>query len=89
MNNTPEPIATQTPKKSVLVPIGVFLILFGIFMAPQLEKARQTMEPGTLRTYLLLVPDLLRLGMFVGVACAMIGARRNRKMKQEQTNAVA
>jgi predicted tellurium resistance membrane protein TerC len=73
----------STPKKSILVPFGVLLILFGIVVPLPLAPAAQSMQPGTLRSVSFLAINLFRLCFFVGVGCAIIGARRNRKRKQE------
>jgi predicted tellurium resistance membrane protein TerC len=72
----------STPKKSILVPIGVLLILLGIVVPLPLTPAAQSMQPGTLRSVALLAINLFRVCFFAGVACAIIGARRNRELKQ-------
>jgi predicted tellurium resistance membrane protein TerC len=75
----------STPKKSILVPLGTLLILLGIVAPLPLTPAAQSMQPGTSRSVSFLAVNLFRLCFFVGVGCAIIGARRNRKMKQEPT----
>jgi len=65
----------SAPKKSILVPLGVLLILLGITAPLPLAPAAQSMPPGTLRS-------VSRLCIFGGIVCAIIGARRNRKLKQ-------
>jgi len=76
----------SAPKKSILVPLGVFLILLGLVAPLPLAPAAQSMPPGTLRSVSLLAINLFRLGFFVGVGCAIIGALRNRKLKLEPSN---
>src|SRR5437773_4049336 len=83
MNNIPPPIATPPPKKSVLLPLGILLILLGIFVPRPLTQAAQSMQPGTLRSVSFLATDLFRLCFFAGVGCAIIGARRNSKLKKQ------
>ena len=72
----------SAPKKSILVPLGVLLILLGITAPLPLAPAAQSMPPGTLRSVFYLAVDLSRLCIFGGIVCAIIGARRNRKLKQ-------
>jgi hypothetical protein len=38
--------------------------------------------PPNLRSLSLLAINLFRLGSLVGVACVIVGSRRNRKLKQ-------
>ena len=73
---------SSAPKKSILVPLGVLLILLGIVAPLPLAPAAESMPPGTLRSVSFLVLNLFRLCFFVGVACAIVGARRNRRLKQ-------
>ena len=73
---------SSAPTKSILVPLGVLLILLGIVAPLPLAPAAQSMPPGTLRSVSFLAINLFRLCFFVGVACAIVGARRNRKLKQ-------
>jgi hypothetical protein len=73
----------SAPKKSILVPLGVLLILLGIIVPLPLTPAAQSMQPGTLRSVSFFAINLFRVGFFAGVACAIIGACRNRKLKQE------
>src|SRR4030095_12461710 len=40
----------STPKKSILVPLGVLLILFGIVVPLPLAPAAESMPPGTCRS---------------------------------------
>jgi predicted tellurium resistance membrane protein TerC len=73
---------SSAPKKSILVPLGVLLILLGIVAPLPLAPAAESMLPSTLRSVSFLAINLFRLCFFVGVACAIVGARRNRKLKQ-------
>ena len=72
----------SAPKKSILVPLGVLLILLGLVVPLPLAPAAQSMQPSTLRSVSFLAINLFRLCFFVGVGCAIIGALRNRKLKQ-------
>ncbi|HEY4283180.1 MAG TPA: hypothetical protein VGM62_08950 [Chthoniobacterales bacterium] len=73
----------STSRKSILVPLGVFLILLGLVMPLPLSPAAESMPPGTLRSVSFLAINLFRLCFFVGVGCVIIGVLRNRKLKQE------
>jgi hypothetical protein len=73
---------SSAPNKSILVPLGVLLILLGLVAPLPLAPAAESMPPGTLRSVSFLVINLLRLCIFVGVTCTIVGARRNRKLKQ-------
>jgi len=80
MNNTTIP----PDKKSALVPIGIILILLAIVAPRPLMRAAQSMQPGTLRSVCFIATDLFRLCFFAGIGCAIIGALRNRKLKQKR-----
>lgn len=69
----------SAPKKSVLVPLGTFLVLLGIVGPLPLPPAAQ---PGTLGSVSFLAVTLFRLCFFAGVVCVGLGARRDRKRKQ-------
>jgi hypothetical protein len=73
---------SSAPKKSILVPLGVLLILLGLVAPLPLAPAAESMPPGTFRSVSFLVINLFRLCILIGVACAIVGARRNRKLKQ-------
>jgi len=79
MNNIPP------PKKPALVPIGILLMLLSAFVARQLSQAADSMPPGTLRTVSFFATDFFRLCFFAGLGCAIIGVRRNRKLKQQSS----
>jgi len=83
MSNTSSASAPGPLKKSVLYPLGMLLLMAGIILPQLLKNSARVMEPGPLRSYLFLAADLFTVCLFVGVACAIIGARRNRKLKQE------
>lgn len=79
----------SAPKKSVLVPAGVFLILLGLIGPLPLAPAAQSMPSGTLRSVSYLAVNLFRLGFLVGIVCAVIGVRWNRKLKQSLSTETA
>ena len=83
MSNTSSVTAPPPPKKSVLYPLGMLLILAGIILPQLLKNTARVMETGSLRSYSFLAADIFTVCFFVGVACAILGARRNRKLKQE------
>jgi hypothetical protein len=82
---SPPPVIQEAkpPKKSVLLPLGILLILLGIVTPRPLAQAASGMEPGTLRSVMFLFTDVLRLSFFAGVGCIIIGILRNRKLKQQ------
>jgi hypothetical protein len=69
--------------KSKLVPIGIILILLGLFLPRQLANIAQPMDASAIRSILFISTDLFRLCFFVGLICAIIGALRNRKLKKQ------
>jgi hypothetical protein len=71
-----------SPKKSLLLPLGVFLMLLGLVGPLPLEPAAHAMPPGTLRSISLITVTLFRVGLLVGLVAAIIGALRNRKLKE-------
>jgi hypothetical protein len=73
---------SSAPKKSILLPLGVLLFLFGLVAPLPLAPAAAAMPPGTLRSVSMLAINLFRVGILVGIACGIVGARRNRKLKQ-------
>ena len=78
--NIPSPTPDVTPsKKSILLPLGVGLILLGLFVPAPLTQAAVRMTPGTLRTIALVSTDVFRLCFFAGIICAIIGFLRRRK----------
>jgi predicted tellurium resistance membrane protein TerC len=79
---------SSAPSKSILVPLGVVLILLGIVAPLPVAPAAQSMPPGTLRSLSFLAVNLFRICFFVGVACAIVGARRNRKLKQRNQDGI-
>jgi hypothetical protein len=68
----------ETRKKSLLVPIGILLIVVGLFMPKFIQD---TIAAGQPRPYLALLVDLFRLACFVGIGCVLIGWLRNRRLK--------
>ena len=73
---------SSAPKKSILVPLGVLLVLLALVAPLPLAPAVESMPPGTLRSVAFLVINLFRLCFVMGVGCAIVGFRRNRKSKQ-------
>ncbi len=71
--------------KSKLVPIGILLILSGLFLPRQIANIAQPMDAGTLRSILFISTDLFRLCFFIGLICSVIGVLRNSKMKKKLT----
>jgi len=69
----------RSTRKSVLLPLGIFLILLGVFAPGPLSEVAQSMEPGGLRSIVFISVDALRICFFGGVACFIIGVLRNRK----------
>ncbi len=81
---TPPPTPNAAPpKKSILLPLGILLILLGLFVPRPLMQAASGMQPGTFRSVAFISTDLFRLCFFAGVICVIIGALRRRKQKQE------
>jgi hypothetical protein len=79
----------SAPKKSLLVPAGVLLILLSLVGPLPLAPAAQSTPPGTLRSVSYLAVNLFRLCFFVGIVCAIVGARRNRQLKQSLSTETA
>ena len=75
------------PKRSVLVPLGVLLILLGLVGPLPLAPAAQSMHPGIWRSVSYAAVNLLRICMFVGVISAIIGLYRNRRLAQALSTA--
>jgi hypothetical protein len=71
-------------KNSRLVPVGIVLILLGLFVPQSLDQIARSISPGALRAFSFIATDLFRVGFFIGIACTIIGALRNRKLKQQQ-----
>ena len=71
----------SAPKKSLLVPLGVLLILLGVVGPLPLAPAVRSMPPGNLRSASDLAVDALHVCFFAGVVLAIIGARRNRRLR--------
>ena len=69
--------------KSKLVPVGIVLILLGMFLPKAISNITQLMDTSTLKSIMLISTDLFRLCFFIGVICAIIGGLRNRKMKKQ------
>lgn len=81
-------IATQATigparKKSALLPIGIILIVVGLFLPERLWNVATQLRPGDVRSVLFISTDLFRLCFFAGVACTIIGVLRNRKKPVE------
>ena len=79
----------SAPKKTILVPLGVLLVLLGLFAPLPLAPAAASMPPGTMRSVSLLAVNLFRLGALVGVVCVVGGVRRNRKLKQTNQESIS
>jgi hypothetical protein len=77
-SQTPPPIRSFA-KKSILLPLGMVLILIGLLVPHPLSQAANSMEPGMLRSIAFISTDVLRLCVFGGVVCVIIGALRGRK----------
>ena len=75
---TPPPVRSVA-KKSILLPLGLVLILLGLFGPRLLSQAASSMEPGMLKSIAFVSTDGLRLCFFGGVICVIIGALRGRK----------
>ena len=71
----------STPKKSILVPLGVLLILIGLIVPIALTPAPQSAQPSTLGSANFLVINLFRVCLPAGIVCAIVGALRNRKLR--------
>lgn len=74
----PQPIRS-VPKKSILLPVGIVLILLGLLVPRPLAQVAGDMEPGMLRSIAFISTDLLRLCFIGGLVCVIIGAMRARK----------
>ena len=80
---TPPPLPNTKPsKRSVFLPLGLVLIVIGIYIPARLNVIASGMEPGALRSLLFIFTDTLRLGFFAGLGCAAIGILRNRRLKR-------
>ena len=73
---------SSAPKKAFLMPLGVLLILLSLVAPLPLTPAAESLPPGTFRSVAFLLINLLRLCFVMGVGCAIVGFRRNRKSKQ-------
>jgi lipoprotein signal peptidase len=72
----------SAPKKSILVPLGVFLILLGLIGPLPFTPAPGTVQSHASHPDYFLIINLLRACLVVGIVCALLGAVRNRKLKQ-------
>src|SRR6184192_3687044 len=72
---------TTQPKKSILLPLGIVLVILGLVVPSPLSQAASHMVPGTLRSVVFISTDVFRLFFFAGIVCAIIGVIRNRKKK--------
>ena len=74
-------------KRSKLLPVGLVLIAVGLLAPMPVEMIARSIQPDDntnalalmLSGTLLIGADLLRVLFLAGVACAIIGALRNRK----------
>ena len=74
--------ASVNIKKSAFLPVGITLIVLGLFVPSQFDQvASQMHRHGLVWRFLLISSDLIALGFFAGIACTIIGVRRNRKIK--------
>jgi hypothetical protein len=76
-SQTPPP--DRSPKKSVLLPLGIVLILLGLLAPRPLSEVAGSMEPGALASIAFITADALRICFFGGVVCLIIGVLRSRK----------
>jgi hypothetical protein len=67
----------SAPKKSILLPLGVLLILLGLIAPLALIPPGQTTPPNSLAV------NSFRVSLLIGVVCAIVGLVRNRKLKDE------
>jgi hypothetical protein len=66
--------------KSKLVPLGFALMIAGMALPRALSTMLDGMGPGALREAVYVAMGLLYLGFIVGLAVAIIGMIRNRRL---------
>ena len=71
----------STSKKSILLPIGIVLIIIGLFVPGKVWDVATQMRPGTVKALLFISTDLFRLGFFAGIGMTIIGIMRNGKKR--------
>ena len=84
-------------KRSKLLPIGIVMIAGGLLAPMPVEMIARSIQPqdGTsalvqlISGTLLIGSDLLRILFFAGIACAVIGALRNRKERSASSRKTA
>ena len=78
---------TSTIPKSKLLPIGILLMVVGLFGRNPMTAAVMSMQPSELRGILfVLATDGLSLCFFAGLICALIGWLRNRRAQRNAKN---
>jgi hypothetical protein len=87
--NTASPAGPPSPQRSRLVPVGVVLLLLGLLIPRPLDTMAQQMPDDGLKGLAFILTDVFRLCFFVGVACWIIGALRNRRWKKSAEVPVA
>ena len=78
----------SAPKKSILVPLGVFLILLGLIGPLPLTPTPQTVQLNAPHPNYSLIINLFYVCLVVGIVCAIIGVVRNRRLKQQVPESV-
>jgi hypothetical protein len=79
MNNQSESTTSSNVfKGSVSVPLGIALMILGIFAPRPLSAVARDMQPE-LKSTAFLLTDTLRLGFFGGIGCLIIGVIRKTK----------
>jgi K+-transporting ATPase c subunit len=84
-------------KRSKLLPIGIIMIAVGLLAPMPVEMIARSIQPhgGTgslvqlISGTLLIGSDLIRILFFAGIACAIIGALRNRKERNTSSGKIA
>ena len=77
------PAPATPPPKSKLVPIGILFGIVGLFGREPFSKAVAAMQPGTLRTILLVIAtDGLAILFVAGLTCILIGCLRNKRARR-------
>jgi hypothetical protein len=78
---------TSTIPKSKLLPIGILLMVVGLFGRNPMTAAVMSMQPIELRGILfVLATDGLSLCFFAGLICALLGWLRNRRAQRIAKN---
>ena len=78
-------------KKSKLLPVGIVLLLSGLFLPRIIADLAQQMHESIIRSILFISTDVLRICAIVGILVSIMGAVKNKQLKREylQKNNIA